>query len=238
MKADADAMMARVTLQGERLPFGICLYDPGWHQGVIGILASRIKERHHRPAVALAPGDGDGIRGSARSIPGLHIRDALAAVDSRYPDMIRRFGGHAMAAGLTLHPDRLEDFSRAFDAEVERRLEGRVPRQEILSDGPLPPEALDEATARLIRYAGPWGQGFEEPLFDGEFEVLQQRMVGEVHLKLRLGLDDHPPLEAIAFFWGEREPPAGRVRIAYRLDLNEYRGVEGVQLIVEHLEAN
>lgn len=236
MKAQADAMMARVSLEGARLPFGICLYDEDWHQGVIGILASRIKEHHHRPVVAMAPGDGSSVRGSARSIAGLHIRDVLAAVDSRHPSLILRFGGHAMAAGLTLDRERVDEFARAFDAEVERCLDGRAPSPRILSDGPLAADELTNDCARLIRYAGPWGQGFEEPLFDGEFQILQHRIVGEAHLKLLLTLDGRTPIDAIAFRWGDKTVPEGRVRVAYRLDLNEFRGSEEVQLMVEHLE--
>jgi len=236
MKAQAEEAMGQLALPGEGLPLGLCLFDPRWHQGVVGILASRIKERCHRPVVALAPADDNRVRGSARSIPGLHIRDVLAAVDSRHPGLMERFGGHAMAAGLTLTRERVDRFIEAFGAEVERVLDGRPPRAEILSDGRLESHELDLETARLLRYAGPWGQGFPAPLFDGEFEVLTHRIVGDVHLKLRLGLDGGAPLDAIAFRWGEQPLPGQRVRIAYRLDLNEYRGVESPQLIVEHLE--
>ena len=236
MKAQAEESMALLTLSGEQLPLGLCLYDERWHQGVVGILASRIKERYHRPVVALAAADEVTVKGSARSIPGLHIRDVLAAVDSRHPGLLERFGGHAMAAGLSLARDRVEDFAGAFREEVERQLDGRPPRAEILSDGELAPQEFDAETARLLRYAGPWGQGFPEPLFDGEFEVLSHRFVGDIHLKLLLSLDGAVQLDAIAFRWGDRPPPGERVRIAYRLDLNEYRGVESPQLIIEHLE--
>ena len=236
MKVQAEESMAQLTLPGEQIPLGLCLYDERWHQGVVGILASRIKERYHRPVVALAAADEVTVKGSARSIPGLHIRDVLAAVDSRHPGLLERFGGHAMAAGLSLARDRVEDFASAFRDEVERQLGGQPPRAEILSDGELAPQEFDAETARLLRYAGPWGQGFSEPLFDGEFEVLSHRFVGDIHLKLLLGLDGAVQLDAIAFRWGDRPPPGERVRIAYRLDLNEYRGVESPQLIIEHLE--
>ena len=148
-----------------------------------------------------------------------------------------RFGGHAMAAGLTLDREGVGLFTEALRREVERALDGRAPRAEILSDGELAPRQLDAQTARLLRYAGPWGQGFPEPLFDGVFQVLSHRFVGEIHLKLLLGVEGAAPLDAIAFRWGDRPPPSERVRIAYRLDLNEYRGIESPQLIVEHLEA-
>jgi single-stranded-DNA-specific exonuclease len=236
MKDQADDMMKHLKLSATSLPLGLCLYDTRWHQGVIGILASRIKESYHRPVVAFAPGDADMLRGSARSIPGLHIRDVLAALDSRYPGLLQRFGGHAMAAGLSLSRDRLEDFSVAFVTEVERQLDGCAPAVEVFTDGPLAPGEINAENARVLRYAGPWGQGFPEPLFDGEFQVLSQRIVGDVHLKLELSLDRARQVDAIAFRWGADTLTGNRVHLAYRLDLNEYRGVERPQLIIEHLE--
>lgn len=236
MKDQAEDMMNRLKLSATPLPLGLCLYDPRWHQGVIGILASRIKESYHRPVVAFAPGDADTLRGSARSISGLHIRDVLAVVDSRHPGLLQRFGGHAMAAGLSLSREHLDDFSAAFVTEVERQLGGRAPAAEIFTDGRLAPGEINVENARILRYAGPWGQGFPEPLFDGEFHVLSQRIVGDVHLKMELSPDGAGQIDAIAFRWGGNMLPGNRVHLAYRLDLNEYRGVERLQLIVEHLE--
>ncbi len=236
MREQAERMMQKVLLADTGLPFGICLFDPEWHEGVIGILASRVKERYFRPVICLA-GCADGtLKGSARSIPGLHIRDALAAVDSRHPGILIRFGGHAMAAGLSLAPEGLDVFSRAFDQEVGRCLQGRSPEAEILSDGELTANELSEPTARMLRYAGPWGQGFSEPCFDGEFRIIQCRMVGKIHLKLLLDKGDGTVLDAIAFQWGDQPLPQGRVRLAYRLDLNEYRGNETPQLLIDRLE--
>ncbi len=216
------------------LPFGLCLYRPEWHQGVVGLVASRIKERCNRPVIAFADaGDGE-LKGSARSVPGLHIRDALDALATRHPELLSRFGGHAMAAGLSLRGQDLEAFSCAFDQEVARHLSPADLHGEILSDGPLEASQLNLETAQLLRDAGPWGQGFPEPLFDGEFRVLSQRIVGERHLKLQLEVEGLRPLDAIAF--NQDEPlSAGRVRLAYRLDVNEYRGARSAQLVVEHI---
>lgn len=236
MKVQADAAMAELTVNGDDLPLGLCLFDERWHQGVIGILASRIKDRYHRPVIALAGADEDRIKGSARSVPGLHMRDLLATLDSRHPGLIERYGGHAMAAGMTLPRASLDAFRAAFEAEVSAQFGGQAPEAELLTDGELEPAQLDEVTARLLRYAGPWGQGFPEPLFDGEFQVLSRRFVGDRHLKLELSPDGVVRVDAIAFRWGEREAPGDRVRAVYRLDLNAFRGVEGPQLIVEHLE--
>jgi single-stranded-DNA-specific exonuclease len=236
MVLEAEGMLARLALDRDRLPLGLCLFDPDWHQGVVGILAARLKERHHRPVIALAAAEGERVRGSARSLPGLHMRDLLAAVDARHPGLILRFGGHAMAAGLTLARERVETFARAFDAEVSVRLGGVAPTPEILSDGELADHELDLETARALRYGGPWGQGFPEPLFDGELRLLNWRRVGAVHLKLQVQAAGGRTLDAIAFRWGGGPPPGDRVRAAYRLDLNEFRGLESPQLVLEHME--
>jgi len=236
MKEQAELMLEEIALGGAQLPLGICLYDERWHQGVIGILASRLKDRYNRPAIALAPGEGDTVKGSARSIPDLHMRDLLACVDSRHPGLLARYGGHAMAAGLTLQRDGVERFTRAFADEVHRQLDGQPPQVEILSDGPLAAAELNTETARLLRYAGPWGQGFPAPLFDGEFQLQSQCLVGGIHLKMVLSAEGRSGMGAIAFRWGDQLLDATRVRAVYRLDLNEYRGKETPQLIVEHLE--
>ena len=221
------------------LPPVLCLHRAGWHSGVVGLVAARLKERFHRPAVAFATAEGGFLKGSARSIPGLHIRDALADVDARHPGLIERFGGHAMAAGLSLAPAGLPVFREALAAAVAARLEPGALDGAILSDGELPEEALGLATAELLRNAAPWGQGFPEPLFDGHFELLDARVVGVDHLKLRLRpVGGRRVLDGIAFRQAERLAGArpARVRLAYRLGVNDYAGVRSAQLVVEYLE--
>jgi len=206
---------------------------------VVGILASRVKERLHRPVIAFArSGEGE-LKGSARSVAGMHMRDVIDAVATRHPGLVGRFGGHAMAAGLSLPEPCYEDFARAFDEEARRWLDEDALEGVIHSDGELAPEELTLETAHLLRDGGPWGQGFPEPVFDGEFEVLERRIVGERHLKLSLDAGDGSrALEAIAFNQAETGLPAERcrVRAAYRVDVNAFRGRERLQLIVEHLE--
>lgn len=221
------------------LPFGLCLFDPGWHQGVVGILASRVKDRLHRPVIAFAPGEAGELKGSARSVPGLHIRDALDAVAARHPGLVVRFGGHAMAAGLTLFPEHMERFSAAFDEEVRRHLQAEALQGVFWSDGELAPDDLTLPFAQLLREAAPWGQGFPEPQFDGRFHVLDRRVVGEVHLKLVVRPEGgEQGLDAIWFRAHELEGiRIGDVaRLVYRLDINEYRGRRTLQLIIDHLE--
>ncbi len=243
MKEQALATLAALTLNGggtADLPKGLCLFDETWHQGVVGVLAARLREHTHRPVIAFAPTDDDELKGSARSVPGLHIRDTLDAVAARHPHLLHRFGGHAMAAGLTLHRKHLDSFSTAFDEEVGRRLNDTVLRGVVLSDGELTPRELTLEFAELVRAAGPWGQDFPEPVFDGVFEIVQQRIVGKRHLKLVLQTDGaSAPLDAIAFNWVADAPPPQweRVHAAYRLDVNEYRGQRSTQLIIEHMEA-
>lgn len=219
------------------LPFGLCLFQPEWHQGVIGIVASRIKDRLHRPVIAFAEA-GDGmLKGSARSVPGLHVRDTLDAVASRHPGLLSKFGGHAMAAGLSLEQERFEDFAAAFDAEVRRHLSAADLQGVVHSDGELEPEELSLELAELLRAGGPWGQGFPEPLFDGEFEVVQARVVGERHLRLVLSKPPAAQLfDAIVFNHAEAIPQAGeRARLVYRLEVNSYRGRRSLQLVTIHL---
>jgi single-stranded-DNA-specific exonuclease len=217
-----------------------CLFDEAWHPGVIGLVASRLKERLHRPVVAFAPAEPGSatLRGSARSIPGFHIRDALAAVDAAHPGLIERFGGHAMAAGLSLPAAHLAAFERAFVAHATRTLDAATLQAELASDGELLPHEFDHHHAVALRDGGPWGQGFPEPLFDGEFDVVDWRIVAERHLKLTLRLAGRPlPLPAIHFGGWREEPPGARIRIAYRLAVDDYRGGGAIQLIVEHREA-
>ncbi|MCC6077094.1 single-stranded-DNA-specific exonuclease RecJ [Pseudomonas sp. GCM10022188] len=235
-----EALAQLKELKVEELPFGLCLFDADWHQGVIGILASRLKERYHRPTIAFADA-GDGVlKGSARSIPGFHIRDALDAVAARHPGLIAKFGGHAMAAGLSLPAENFPAFAAAFDAEVRRQLVEDDLAGRLLTDGALAAEEFRLDLAQSLRHAGPWGQHFPEPLFHGVFEIVQQRIVGERHLKLVLKTEcGRSQLDAIAFNVDRERWPNPNVRwveAAYRLDVNEYRGQESVQLMVAHLE--
>lgn len=218
-------------------PKGIVLYDTAWHQGVIGILASRIKERYHRPVIVFAPGQGNEIKGSARSIPGFHIRDALAFIDATHPQLIKKFGGHAMAAGLTLNQDDLPLFADAFATYAEEHISNDALEHVLWTDGTLANNELSLEVATLLRDAGPFGQCFPEPLFDDHFEIVNQRMVGDKHLKLQLRKHNQL-IDGIAFFVDQEQWPnhrAKNVHAAFRLDVNEYKGKQSMQLIVEHL---
>jgi single-stranded-DNA-specific exonuclease len=237
MQAQAMQAIAALDLNDARLPVGLCLFDPDWHQGVIGILAARIKENFHRPVVAFARSSAGELKGSARSVPGLHIRDALDAVATRHPGMVARFGGHAMAAGLTLAEDDYPAFAQAFDAEVARHLSRDDLSTVIYSDGELAESELSLDTAQLLRDASPWGQGFPAPLFDGDFDIVGQRVVGQRHLKLTLQpVGGKRQLDAIAFNTAALPPGCRHAHLAYRLDVNEFRGLVSPQLMVEHIE--
>jgi single-stranded-DNA-specific exonuclease len=219
---------------------GICLFDASWHQGVIGILASRIKDRRHRPVIAFAPGADGELKGSARSIPGVHIRDVLSDIATRHPHLLRKFGGHAMAAGLSLNRDDLAEFAQIFDREVAEHLAALDLEHAVHTDGRLEAPEIALEMAELLRQGGPWGQGFPEPLFDGEFDVAYSRVVGERHLKLVLKLPGtERVVDGIAFFVDD--PPAWlsctRLRAAYRLDVNEFRDSRNVQLRMEYMES-
>ncbi len=237
MLAAADAAMARVDTDAVDSADGYCMFDPDWHPGVIGLVASRIKERQHRPVLAFAPsGNGDGmLRGSMRSIPGFHARDALALIDARHPGLIERFGGHAMAAGLSLAEAALPAFRDAFADTLRGTLDPAVLQERIDSDGELPATALNIALASALRDGGAWGQGYPEPQFDGEFDVLAWRVLGDKHLKLELGLEGRR-LNAIHFSGWDGTEPSSRVRIAYRLTPDDYRGGDAIQLVVVHRE--
>ncbi|MDZ7663146.1 single-stranded-DNA-specific exonuclease RecJ [Thiohalophilus sp.] len=239
MKQDALQLLDAMQLDEQNLPHGLCLFDENWHEGVVGILASRVKEQVHRPVIAFAATANGEIKGSARSVRGLHIRDALDAVATRHPDLISRFGGHAMAAGLSLPRENFEPFAAAFDAEVRRHLDDAELCGEHFSDGPLAAEEMTLELAEAIRQAGPWGQGFEEPLFDGEFELVQRRIVGEHHLKMVLRHPEAPDrlFDAIAFNHVDHDWPVevDRVELVYQLDVNEYRGQRNLQLLVRYL---
>lgn len=244
MQQEAMNVLRHFSLDKSSLPYGLVLFDKRWHQGVIGILAGRIKEKFHRPVIAFAPADDTGIepiqlKGSARSIPGVHIRDVLDTVAAKNPGLITRFGGHAMAAGLSLPLKHMEKFRMAFNAAVQT-VADRADLEPVLhSDGELPAECFSESFAELLRAGGPWGQGFPEPLFHGEFLCLDQRLLKEKHLKLSLSHpDSNRVFDAIAFnvdreLWPTK---AGRVRLAYRLDINEFRSARTLQLLVEYLE--
>jgi single-stranded-DNA-specific exonuclease len=238
MQREALAQIKDLPL--ESMPFGLCLFDADWHQGVIGILASRLKERYHRPTIAFADAGEGLLKGSARSVPGFHIRDALEAVNARLPGLMSKFGGHAMAAGLTLAEANFPIFAEAFDTEVRRQLHAEDLTGRLLSDGALAVEEFHLELARALRHAGPWGQHFPEPLFHGVFQLAEQRVVGERHLKVVLKSEcGTVKLDGIAF-GVDREvwpnPTVRWVELAYKLDVNEYRGQETVQLMIAHIE--
>jgi single-stranded-DNA-specific exonuclease len=242
MQQEAMTMLQK-TLQADAdsLPWGVCLFDETWHQGVIGILASRIKDKYHRPTIVFADaGEGD-IKGSARSVPGFHIRDALDAVAARHPELLQKFGGHAMAAGMSLTRTNFVAFAQAFDEEVRRQLTADDLQAVVVSDGELTAQEFSLQIATQLREAGPWGQHFPEPIFDGEFYLLQQKLVGEKHLKMTLAHDAQGQnlVDAIAFNIDPTQwpnPQAKKVRVAYKLDVNEFRGNVTVQLLVDYLE--
>lgn len=241
MQSEALELLHELSLgESPDTPVAMTLYQRGWHQGVVGILASRIKDRLHRPTIAFADGDNGEIKGSARSIPGIHIRDILDAVAARHPGLLTRFGGHAMAAGLTLPRANYEAFAAAFVAEVGRHAQDVQLQALIESDGELSPEDFQLQLATELRFAGPWGQHFPEPLFDGRFQVVQQRLVADKHLKLVLSpLGSSLLLDAIAFnidrsCWPDLS--VEEVEIAYRLDVNEFRGERSLQLVIEQLQ--
>jgi single-stranded-DNA-specific exonuclease len=241
-RMQAEALVAVRRLGDPQLAVaqrrGVTLFDASWHQGVVGLVAGRIKERIGRPVIAFAcAGDGQ-LRGSARSVAGLHIRDVLEAVATRHPDLISRFGGHAMAAGVTLERDRLDAFARAFDAEVGRAMDGAATGDWIETDGELAVHEIALDTAAALRAGGPWGQAFPEPCFDGLFAVRSARVVGDKHLKMWIELPrTGRTFDAIAFNHLEEpaELPAGEARLVYRLDVNEYQGERRLQLLVDHV---
>lgn len=231
-----DKLSLKEEAQTSQLPIALCLVDKAWHQGVIGILAGRLKERFHRPTIVFAEVSEKELKGSARSIEGINIRDVLAVIDKDHPGLITKFGGHAMAAGLSLHPTSFLDFQRALVAEVGNHLDLSQCQGEVLSDGPLTPMELTLDIAKSIRGAGPWGQQFPEPVFDNRFEILDQRIVGQHHLKLTLLHEQGgEPLDAIAFNVDLKAWPNHQARAmhaAYRLDINEYNGRTKLQLMI------
>jgi single-stranded-DNA-specific exonuclease len=227
-----ESALAALEQSADSSSYTLSLYDPQWHQGVIGIVASRIKDKFHRPAVAFARGNDGEIKGSGRSIRGLHLRDALDLVAKRSPGLILRFGGHSAAAGLTLREADFEQFQHSFEAVVRSLLSPADLEREIETDGSLPVEhaTLDAAQALSD---GIWGQGFPEPRFLDRFEIAQQRVVGERHLKLQLRRDGKV-FDGILF--GHSEPLPESIRAVYRFSVNEYRGVASTQLMLDHWE--
>lgn len=240
MKAEAVDLVNDVTLEGldGELPPAICLSRGDWHEGLVGLVASRIKERYHRPTFAFAPSADGELKGSGRSIPGFHLRDALAEVDAANPHLIKRFGGHAMAAGLSIAAPALADFEQAIVDVAASRVPPEAFARTILSDGPLAPADMNVAVANLLRDAGPWGQGFPEPCFDGHFDLLERRTLKDAHLKLKLRPEEGgAAIDAIAFNQAECGWTVGaRRRIAYRLEVNDYFATHRVQLVVEHID--
>ena len=240
MKAQAETVLEQMALDEGDMPSALVVYREDFHQGVIGIVAGRLKEKYLKPVIAFAHQDDEIIKGSARSIPGVHIRDVLDEVNTRYPGVIEKFGGHAMAAGLSLPVAKLQDFERAFVDIARAHMAKLDGNHALLSDGDLSSKELCLPFAHLLRQAGPFGQGFESPLFDGEFALLDQRLVGQKHLKMVLKSDGANEVDAIAFNVDLESWPNAmvkRVHIAYRLDINVFRGQETVQLIVEQIEA-
>lgn len=239
MQAQALLILKQINLKNtEQLPRGVCLFDETWHQGVIGILAGRLKDRLHRPVIAFAVSNDTELKGSARSITGIHIRDVLANIAAQFPDVIGKFGGHAMAAGLTIPRAQYANFSRLFNEMVSTVVSEADLQHAWLTDGELNSNELSLDIGEILRDAGPWGQSFPEPLFDGVFKIVDQRLVGQKHLKMVLAKDQHM-LDAIAFnidltCWPNYR--CEQVKVVYRLDVNEFRGKKNVQLMVEMLE--
>ncbi|EJR1974975.1 single-stranded-DNA-specific exonuclease RecJ [Salmonella enterica] len=239
MQAEALILCEKLERSSETLPGGLAMYHPEWHQGVVGILASRIKERFHRPVIAFAPAGDGTLKGSGRSIQGLHMRDALERLDTLYPDLMIKFGGHAMAAGLSLEEHNFEQFQQRFGELVTEWLDPALLQGEVISDGPLSAAEMSMEVAQLLRDAGPWGQMFPEPLFDGRFRLLQQRLVGERHLKVMVEpVGGGPLLDGIAFNIDTTCWPDNGVReveLAYKLDINEFRGNRSLQIIIDDI---
>ena len=222
-------------LSENRWPDFVCVYDKSWHQGVVGLIAARVKEHCHRPVIAFARENDSHLKGSARSIQGVHIRDLLEAISTVKPGLIEKFGGHAMAAGLTITEESLNDF-KVTAAEQMRRL---YPNADfsgaIMTDGPLPVASLNLNFARSLRNAGPWGSAFPEPIWSGDFNIVEQRIVGENHLKLRVRpAKGDSVIDAIAFNQADKIY-RGLVHLVYKLEVNEFRGVESPQLVVEQI---
>ncbi|HHF0442848.1 TPA: single-stranded-DNA-specific exonuclease RecJ [Haemophilus influenzae] len=242
MKLEAIKICQNLTALFKELPYGITLYQPDWHQGVLGIVSSRVKDQYHRPVIAFTQ-DGEGIlKGSARSIEGLHMRDVLERIHSQHPNIILKFGGHAMAAGLSIREEHFADFQHIFNQTVADWLDEEHLQGVIWTDGELNSNEFNLETAELIKSVGTWGQGFPEPCFDGEFKILDQRAIGQNKNHLKMLLEPKQGgglLDAIAFNINTRLYPdlsIKQARLAYKLDINEFRGNRSVQLLVDYIE--
>lgn len=242
MKLEAIKICQNLTALFKELPYGITLYQPDWHQGVLGIVSSRVKDQYHRPVIAFTQ-DSEGIlKGSARSIEGLHMRDVLERIHSQHPNMILKFGGHAMAAGLSIREEHFADFQHLFNQTVADWFDEEHMQSIIWTDGELNSNEFNLETAELIKSVGTWGQGFPEPCFDGEFKILDQRAIGQNKNHLKMLLEPKQGgglLDAIAFNIDTRLYPdlsIKQARLAYKLDINEFRGNRSVQLLVDYIE--
>jgi single-stranded-DNA-specific exonuclease len=240
MQQQAAAAVEEINTGENSLPQGLCLFDKRWHQGIVGLIASKMKERFNRPVIAFAQGEDGLLKGSARSVSGINIRDALDTIATTHPGLLLKFGGHAMAAGLTIEQTRFNEFADAFAAEIERLGYNGDQAEIIITDGELTTNELNIDVAQLLKDAGPWGQGFPEPLFEGHFEVLEQRILKDRHLKMLVDTGDSTPLDAIAFNSVEagQQPSFSRIRATYRLDVNEFRGQRKAQLIIDYFQAD
>jgi single-stranded-DNA-specific exonuclease len=240
MVAEAEVMVASAA-HVDAQTLGVTLFEPSWHAGVVGLVASKLKERLHRPVIAFAPAgedDPDHLRGSARSISGFHIRDALAAVDARHPGLIERFGGHAMAAGLSLRATDYPRFAEAFDAVAREWLNEEQLQAVLYTDGEMPAGMFTLDMARLLRFAGPWGQAFPEPVFENRFECFSWKPMGERHLRLSLrDPRDDGLYEAVMFNAYDGKPPPAMLRAAYELTINDWQGRESPRLLLRHIES-
>jgi len=241
MQLTAELQLDRVEEElGEQVREAVCLFDPDWHQGVVGLVATRIRERINRPVIAFAPAtDEANLKGSGRSVPGVHLRDVLAAVEAKHPDLLGNYGGHAMAVGLNLRKAHLDAFRQAFIAEVALHADQIEDTERLWSDGELSPADLNLPMAETLRHAAPWGQGFSEPAFDGRFELVDQRIVGERHLKLRVRpVGGTQAVDGIAFNHPDLLPDISGQQfvLVYRLDVNEFRATRRHQLVVQHIE--
>jgi single-stranded-DNA-specific exonuclease len=230
MREQAEELLETLMPEGEPPP-AVVLFDPDFHEGVVGIVAGRLKDRLHRPTFVFAIGSDGSLKGSGRSIPGFHLRDALDLVSKRHPGVLKKFGGHAMAAGCTIDEEHFDTFDEALQQVAAEWLDAATLQRRLRTDGPLPVQYFDSATVQVLD-AQVWGQAFEPPLFCDEVEVVAQRLVGEKHLKLRLR---HAGQLCDAIWFGRVEPVPERARLAYRLSLDEYQGQQRVQMVIEAL---
>ena len=232
MQDEALAIVAKQSI--DESPFAISLFDESWHEGIVGIVAGRLKEDYQCPCAVFAK-SGKQLKGSIRSIPNVHIKDLLDLIDRENPTLMERFGGHAMAAGLSIFPENFLQFKEAFVEAISKHLNGQKPALDLLTDGELDASEMTLKNAQLLCDSAPWGQGFEEPIFYGDFEILDQKVVGEKHLKCTLKLINASDIfEGISFF--QKKLKTKQVRVAYKLNVNFFRGNESLQLMIESIE--